>query len=45
MDDSLAQYVDMVLDSQEYQNGIFPRSSFTKFVKSLVKRRSNSNRE
>jgi hypothetical protein len=43
MDDSLAQYVDMVIDSQEYQNGIFTRSLFAKFGASFLKRRSNSN--
>jgi len=45
MDDYLAQYVDIVLDSQEYQNGIFTRLSFTKFGASFLKRRSNSNRK
>jgi len=45
MDDYLEQYVDMVLDAQEYQDGIFNRLSFTQFVSSFLKRKSNSNSE
>lgn len=30
MDDYLSSYVDQVLDSQEYQNGIFSRSMISK---------------
>jgi len=30
MDAYLSKYVDQVLDSQEYQNGIFPRSKFSR---------------
>lgn len=38
MDAYLSEYVDQVLDSQEYQNGIFHRSSFSKFVSSILRR-------
>ncbi len=38
MDAYLSEYVDRVLDSQEYQNGIFTRTSFTSFLASLVRR-------
>ncbi len=38
MDAYLSDYVDQVLDSQEYQNGIFSRSSFSKFVTSFFRR-------
>jgi hypothetical protein len=38
MDAYLSEYVDQVLDSQEYQNGIFSRSSFSKFVVSFFRR-------
>ena len=31
MDEYLSQYVDQVLDSQEYQNRIFARSTLGKF--------------
>jgi len=33
MDDYLSSYVDQVLDSQEYQSGIFRKGSFLKRLK------------
>jgi len=38
MDAYLSEYVDQVLDAQEYQNGIFSRSSFSKIVTSFFRR-------
>ena len=39
MDAYLSEYVDQVLDSQEYQNGIFTRSRFSIFLSSLLRRK------
>jgi len=39
MDAYLSEYVDIVLDSQEYQNGIFSRPTFTEFFASLFRRK------
>ena len=39
MDAYLSEYVDQVLDSQEYQNGIFTRTRFSSFLSSLLGRK------
>jgi hypothetical protein len=39
MDANLSQYVDQVLDSQEFQNGIFSRSRFSSILSSLFGRK------
>ena len=38
MDAYLSEYVDHVLDAQEYQNGIFSRSSFSKILAAFFRR-------
>jgi hypothetical protein len=35
MDAYLSEYVDQILDSQEYQNGIFTRTRLSSFFSSL----------
>lgn len=37
MDAYLSEYVDQVLDSQEYQNGIFARSTLGKLLSSIFR--------
>lgn len=39
MDAYLSEYVDQILDSQEYQNGIFSRSRFSSILSSLFGRK------
>ncbi|MDE0869841.1 MAG: hypothetical protein OSA21_05960 [Candidatus Poseidoniaceae archaeon] len=40
MDAYLSEYIDQVLDSQEYQNGIFSRSKLTNFLSTIFGRKA-----